>query len=305
MSPKNDVQKVCSYEKFGFCMKREEYEDFHPTENCVDVKCSIVNCKRRHPQPCRFFGTQNGCRFGSSCKFDHQRQMYFQSELEKMQSEIGKLKENNEKQKILIAESKNKDDIIKILHERVFDLEMQLENLDNKFEDLYNIFEYGTNMPSKIEEIKVQRAKEKDQNEANDTSNEVQEVIMYERSIEDYDLEVNFYKTNHQHIKELKNKVNEKVIADTIDNFKGFKESFAIKAEKLKLQSKTKNDFKELNEQFEEICSKWISTSKKQFKKIAIGDLTNILNEIDRMYTIVCENRKSEYNIPYELIDKI
>ena len=44
---------------------------------------------------------------------------------------------------------------------------------------------------------------------------------------------------------------------------------------------------------------------KKQFKKIAIGDLTNILNEIDRMYTLVCENRKSEYNIPYELIDKI
>ena len=45
--------------------------------------------------------------------------------------------------------------------------------------------------------------------------------------------------------------------------------------------------------------------SKKPFKKIAIGDLTKNLNEIDRMYTIVCENRKSEYNIPYELIDKI
>ena len=45
--------------------------------------------------------------------------------------------------------------------------------------------------------------------------------------------------------------------------------------------------------------------SKKPFKKIAIGDLTKILNEIDRMYTIVCENRKSEYNFPYELVDKI
>ena len=82
-------------------------------------------------------------------------------------------------------------------------------------------------------------------------------------------------------------------------------QSFAIKSEELKMQSKTKNDFKELNEQLEEICSKWISTSKKQFKKIAIEDLTKILNEIDRMYTIVCENRKSEYNFPYELVDKI
>ena len=102
------------------------------------------------------------------------------------------------------------------------------ENLESKFEDLNNIFEYGTCMPSKIEEIKEQRAKEKDQNEANDTLNEIQEVIMDDRSIEDYELEVNFYKTNHKHIKELQKKVNEKVIADTIDNFKKFKESFAI-----------------------------------------------------------------------------
>ena len=48
-----------------------------------------------------------------------------------------------------------------------------------------------------------------------------------------------------------------------------------------------------------------LALKKKQFKKIAIGDLTIILNEIDRMYTIVCENRKSEYNFPYELVDKI
>ena len=44
----------------------------------------------------QILGTQNGCRFGSSCKFDHQRQMYFQSELEKMQTEIGKLKKSND-----------------------------------------------------------------------------------------------------------------------------------------------------------------------------------------------------------------
>ena len=289
MSPKNDGQKVCSYEKFGFCMKREECEDFHPTENCVDVKCSIVNCKRRHPQPCRFFGTQNGCRFGSSCKFDHQRQMYFQSELEKMQSEIGKLKENNEKQKILIAESKNKDDIIKILHERVFDLEMQLENLDSKFEDLNNIYEYGTCMPSKIEKIKEQRATEKDQNEANDSSNEAQEVVMDERSDEEYEKEILLLKSSHKVVKNIKDKVNETVIVKTIENLKNFQNQFSTSSE--------------LSEQIDEICSRWINTPKKHFKKKALKDLGNILKEIERMYVIVCENRKCEYNAPYEVLE--
>ena len=89
MSPENISQKVvCKYENFGFCMKREECENFHPTENCNDDNCSIVNCTKRHPQPCRFFGTQVGCRFGSSCKFDHKRQMCLQSELKEMRSKL-------------------------------------------------------------------------------------------------------------------------------------------------------------------------------------------------------------------------
>merc|ERR1712126_128581 len=67
----NASQKVCSYEKFGICTRREECDLYHPTENCDDETCNIVNCRRRHPQPCKFFGTPRGCSFGSSCKFAH------------------------------------------------------------------------------------------------------------------------------------------------------------------------------------------------------------------------------------------
>ena len=63
--------KVCSYEKFGICNRRATCDLFHPTENCSDVNCSIINCRRRHPQPCKFFGTPQGCSFGSSCKYSH------------------------------------------------------------------------------------------------------------------------------------------------------------------------------------------------------------------------------------------
>ena len=71
LSEVDDGQKVCSYEKFGFCRMREVCDLFHPTENCSDVNCRIVDCRRRHPQPCKFFGSQQGCSFGNSCKFSH------------------------------------------------------------------------------------------------------------------------------------------------------------------------------------------------------------------------------------------
>jgi len=62
---------VCSYEKFGFCRIRDVCNLFHPTEDCKDVDCKILTCRKRHPQPCKFYGTPKGCSFGSSCKFTH------------------------------------------------------------------------------------------------------------------------------------------------------------------------------------------------------------------------------------------
>ena len=71
-------------------------------------------------------------------------------------------------------------------------------------------------MPSKIEKIKEQRATEKDQNEANDSSNEAQEVVMDERSDEEYEKEILLLKSSHKVVKNIKDKVNETVIVKTI-----------------------------------------------------------------------------------------
>ena len=115
MSPDKMSQKlICKYENFGFCKKREDCENLHPTENCFDDNCNIINCTKRHPQPCRFFGTQEGCRFGSSCKFDHRRQMCLQSELQEMKN----------KQAI-------QEDTIRQLNERITSLETKLSTLGN------------------------------------------------------------------------------------------------------------------------------------------------------------------------------
>ena len=125
MSDQN--QETCKYEKFGICNMREHCPKFHPIENCIDDNCSTVKCRKRHPQPCRYFGTQIGCRFGSSCKFDHHRQMCHQSKLEELQTKHDMLQAKHDRlqsnQERLIQEKKLQDEQMKILNQKIVTLE--------------------------------------------------------------------------------------------------------------------------------------------------------------------------------------
>ena len=167
MSPENISQKVvCKYENFGFCMKREDCENFHPTERCNDDNCNIVSCTKRHPQPCRFFGTQKGCRFGSSCKFDHQRQMCFQSEIK--DSEDSNL---SKKRKISISHQNDDDQIktIKDVNDKIncdeADKRSDVEMMEtNKTDDIVKQFCKHTlgillEIKSKIQKSKIEESK--------------------------------------------------------------------------------------------------------------------------------------------------
>ena len=61
-----------------------------------------------------------------------------------------KLEKKEEKQNILIAENKNKDDIIKILHERVSQLENKVEIYLKAFQDL-GYFEHSVELDDQEE----------------------------------------------------------------------------------------------------------------------------------------------------------
>ena len=63
--------RICVYEKFGFCRNGASCKFTHPTLVCDDEKCSIKDCSKRHPQACRFFTNYSYCKFGDSCKFLH------------------------------------------------------------------------------------------------------------------------------------------------------------------------------------------------------------------------------------------
>ena len=66
-------ERICVYEKFGFCRNGAGCKFTHPTLVCDDEKCDIKECSKRHPQACRFFTSYSHCKFGDTCKFLHKR----------------------------------------------------------------------------------------------------------------------------------------------------------------------------------------------------------------------------------------
>ena len=62
--------KICQYEKYGICKLKKECPNYHPTLVCDDEKCTIKQCRKRHPVTCRY-ASVGVCQFGNSCKFDH------------------------------------------------------------------------------------------------------------------------------------------------------------------------------------------------------------------------------------------
>ena len=192
--------------------------------------------------------------------------MYFQSKLEEMQAEIATLKEQ---MKLLVTENKDKHEVIKILVEG---LKVVQENKDCKSCENKNIL--------------------------------AEDVSMHERSKEDYEHELNVYKTSFHEIKDLRMKLKDKPIMQTVASFQKFKDNFH---EKIKpwVETDDYRDLKETIEDFEEIYDKIAkaSNNKKQFKKIASEQIMLVLDEIYRIYSLVSGCRESDHDIEIEELD--
>jgi len=93
-------EKICKYEKFGFCNKKKECTEFHPLEVCKEEACNVFKCSKRHPQLCRYF--QSGsCKFGNFCKYEHKKQINEKEildRMEKLETDNKRIKSINEKQ---------------------------------------------------------------------------------------------------------------------------------------------------------------------------------------------------------------
>ena len=282
------AQKVCSYAKFGFCKLREDCENFHPKERCTAVNCDIDSCRKRHPKLCMNFSSSGSCKFGEFCKFDHQQPMLqmMKIQIQNMQTELDNMKKKQEymeqqdhdkdvKMRLLIDEVRTKHSVIKILRDRLDLVESWVERNEEGWDEF----------------VAFRQELHKDD-----------AVVMKERSDEDFQNEIDGYRGCNTSIKAIQDRLKDKPIIETIGSLKNFKTKFAENSSKY--VAIEDEDIDEFIEQLEVICDKWINTSKKQFKKIAILDLEIIAKEIDKMYVLVCEQRKTQYNVDYEPLNK-
>ena len=134
-------------------------------------------------------------------------------------------------------------------------------------------------------------------------SDDKEDVSMHERSQEDYKNELDVYKNSYSELKEIKLKVNDKPIIQTVESFQKFKDTFN---EKIKpwYEEDDYRGMKQVKEQFEEIYSKFIKAPKKQFKKIANEGLKIAMEDIETMYYNVGNCRENDWDIETEEIDK-
>ena len=72
IEPRNMEDKVCLYEKYGFCKHRQECKRIHYSEECKDQgTCKDKrSCAKRHPKSCSKFASGQ-CRFQTECAYKH------------------------------------------------------------------------------------------------------------------------------------------------------------------------------------------------------------------------------------------
>ena len=74
---------VCKHFQTGFCWFKEHRRKQHNKEICPNSQCTTKTCIKRHPRICKYFNTNNTCKFGEDCAYKHK--------LTKEKSDLNKL----------------------------------------------------------------------------------------------------------------------------------------------------------------------------------------------------------------------
>ena len=122
-------ENICKWEKFGYCRKKKDCTDYHPSEVCREEVCNVSKCHKRHPQPCRFFRF-GSCKFGESCKYDHKKQLNDKEHLERIKQLELNNKEHIERIQKLEANEKKQDEKIQILEINEKEQAIKVKNLE-------------------------------------------------------------------------------------------------------------------------------------------------------------------------------
>ena len=118
--------RICQYEKFGFCTFKKECQRKHFSEECKDLaNCkNIKHCSKRHQKNCKRFSAGQ-CIFGEGCEYKHQ-EWISDMETVKLNDKVKELetvvKENN-KENFQLNENYNEwEKLLKTLRKRLYSM---------------------------------------------------------------------------------------------------------------------------------------------------------------------------------------
>ena len=287
-------ERICVYEKFGFCRNGAGCKFTHPTLVCDDEKCNIKDCTKRHPQACRFFTSYSHCKFGDTCKFLHKR---------KPVDTI-----SNEEYKTL----KEKYDILMRNHnemkENYSKLQSRVSTLESNFFDLMrnDIHKMQNNLQSTMMDVQDESTGEKKNSTSDVTivSDDNMESYNLDDSlvhkIIDHEYEICKY-LDHQ-ISDVKDNLKGRIIDETLKKINSIKSTIADKRNELKnlndqhMDPEIEGDSEDTYKLIDDVVSmveKIEKLPRTKFRNFSDKDLQIIMEKIE----IVKRNKESNLHL--------
>ena len=149
-------EKVCMYQKYGFCKYKETCSKRHLEQECKDLNnCKIKKiCNKRHPKVCTRYVLEGNCFFGEKCEYLH-KENYTSYDQIKTNERVDKLEQGvkdkvSEEKKMLYA-IKELEKVLKAMTRKVSHLEeevvkMKKDSKENKNNELKEPFKTSSDI---------------------------------------------------------------------------------------------------------------------------------------------------------------
>ena len=120
--------KVCLYNKLGYCKRKSDCKFKHIDSICEQIRCNIEKCDQRHPKQCRH---NMKCRRRLTCHYKHELKL--SDQIINLKEEMLKNNENNKEREEKI---KQQDKYIIELKEEIKNIKEAIKNKDKQIKNL-------------------------------------------------------------------------------------------------------------------------------------------------------------------------
>ena len=130
---------LCRHNQTGFCKFGDQCFKDHINEICKEKLCKNNNCTKRHPRVCKYFASNNRCKFEESCAYIHHKRENMEQidllerEVNYLKSEIIKLTKQTEEMVQKVKENYLQNNDINEMKEEIIQIKDTMSKITNNF----------------------------------------------------------------------------------------------------------------------------------------------------------------------------